>query len=329
MALPKPALDPAFNTTRASHVVLRVTDLPASRAFYVDTLGFAVSDDEPGRLSLRGLEEGCHHSLVLEQASAPSCARIGMRVRTEDDLDRALAYFRMEGLPAREVDVANQGRTIHVNDVTGTPLEFCASMPTRPRLILATAAQKGACPQRLDHFQVGTPRVRQALDAYMAMGFRLSEYIVADGTDDPAIVFLQRKGNPHDIVFATGPGPRLHHAAFMVPESGHLMIACDRLAENGFGRSVEFGPGRHFGPGYARFVYIRDPDGHRIELFTTHYQTMDCEDDPIRWDFSQLAAVGWGAPPPASWFSEASVFDGIDVAGSADGHNLADMLVQA
>jgi catechol 2,3-dioxygenase-like lactoylglutathione lyase family enzyme len=30
------------------------------------------------------------------------------------------------------------------------------------------------------------------------------------------------------------------------------------------------GPGRH-GPGHAQFVYMRDPDGHRVELFTTHF----------------------------------------------------------
>ena len=328
MAIPRPVFTPAFNVTRASHVVLRVSDLGASRAFYVDTLGFAVSSEDPQRLCLRGLEEACHHSLVLERGPEPCCARVGLRVQTDEDLDRLASHFASHGLPARFVEVPHQGRTVHALDAAGTPLEVCASMETRPRLILAASAFKGACPQRLDHMQIGTPQVQEALDFYMAMGFRLSEYIVADGTDDPAIVFLQRKGNPHDIVFAHGPGPRLHHAAFMVPESQNLLFACDQLAENGFGRSVEFGPGRHFGPGYARFVYIRDPDGHRMELFTTHYQTIDCEDEPVRWDFSQLAAVGWGAPPPASWFSDASAFAGVEVAAPASGPGLADLFVQ-
>ncbi len=329
MSIPPPVFDPPFDITRASHVVLRVKDLGASRAFYVDTLGFIVSDDEPGRLSLRGLEEGCHHSLVLLEEGVPSCARVGLRVRTPDDLDRVLTHFRAAGLDAREVPVPHQGRTVHVTDAVGTPLEICATMETRPRMILAVSAAKGACPQRLDHVQIITPHVRRSLDFYTAMGFRLSEYIVADGTDDPAIVFLQRKGNPHDIVFAHGPGPRLHHAAFMVPESHHLLFACDQLAENGFGRSIEFGPGRHYGPGYARFVYIRDPDGHRIELFTTHYQTMDYEDEPVRWEFSALAAMGWGAAPPASWFNEAAPFAGVDVSAPPDGLGLGDMLTQA
>ena len=104
-----------------------------------------------------------------------------------------------------------------------------------------------------------TPTVRPACEFYMGMGFRLSEYIVHDGSDDLRAVFLQRKGNPHDIVFVNNAGPRLHHAAFTIPEVYHLMYICDLLGRNGFGAGVEWGPGRHFGPGYARFVYLRDP----------------------------------------------------------------------
>jgi len=142
------------------------------------------------------------------------------------------------------------------------------------------------------------------------MGFRLSEYIVADGSDDLRAVFLQRKGNPHDIVFVNNAGPRLHHAAFTIPEVQHLMYICDLLGRNGFGASVEWGPGRHFGPGYARFVYLRDPDGHRVELFTNHYQTIDMEDAPIRWQVSDLNRGRWGTTPPTSWQQEASAFAG-------------------
>jgi catechol 2,3-dioxygenase len=123
-------------------------------------------------------------------------------------------------------------------------------------------------------------------------------------------VFLQRKGNPHDIVFVNNAGPRLHHAAFTIPEVQHLMYICDLLGRNGFGASVEWGPGRHFGPGYARFVYLRDPDSHRVELFTNHYQTIDMEDAPIRWQVSDLKRGRWGTTPPMSWQQEASTFAG-------------------
>src|SRR5215510_3916502 len=101
MTIPKPVFKPRFAITRASHAVLKVRDLAKSRAFYVDTLGFVVSEADKSTLYLRGLEEGCHHSLVLKSGGAPVCERVGMRVLTEDDLDLAQAHFKSRGLPTR------------------------------------------------------------------------------------------------------------------------------------------------------------------------------------------------------------------------------------
>ena len=313
MSIPISAYPAPFNVTRASHVVLTVRDLAKSRAFYVDALGFVVSDEDAGTLYLRGLEEACHHSLVLHQSSEPaSCDRIGMRVYTEDDLERAKAVFDAAALPARWVDVPHQGKTLHVSDSVGTPIEFCARMETKPRLVVAFEQFRGPCPQRLDHVQILTPHVRRACEFYTSLGFRLSEYIAVDGTDDLVFGFLQRKGNPHDIVFAAGAGPRLHHFAFLVPDAAHLIHACDYAGSRGFSGSLEHGPARH-GPGHALFVYLRDPDGHRVELFTTHYQVMDIENEPVRWDLSYMRNRPWGFPPRQRWYQEASPFTGIAV----------------
>ena len=55
----------------------------------------------------------------------------------------------------------------------------------------------------------------------MNLGFWLSEYVAPDH-EQFALVFLQRKGNPHDPGFFHGDGPRLHHFAFSVaPETQH------------------------------------------------------------------------------------------------------------
>jgi catechol 2,3-dioxygenase len=312
MAIPRSAYPAPFNTTRASHIVLTVRDLGASRAFYCDALGFIVSDEDAQALYLRGVEEACHHSLVLKKATdAPVCERVGMRVYTEDDLDAAKAYFDRANLPARWVEVPHQGRTLHVTDVVGTPLEFCATMPVKPRLVVQFQYHKGACPLRIDHFQILAPDVPRALEFYCGLGFRLSEYIAPDGTDDALFVFLQRKGNPHDIVFATGTGPQLHHAAFAVPDGQHILHACDIAGSFGFGGNLEFGPGRH-GPGHALFAYFRDPDGHRVEFFNTHYQMMDIENEPVRWDMTGTRNRSWGLPARARWFQEASRFLGVE-----------------
>lgn len=313
MTLPVTNLDPAFRITRASHVVLTVTDLAASKRFYGEVLGLVLTEADDSTLYFRGVEEACHHSLMLRKGATPGCARLGMRVFTESDLDKIKSYFEANGCPAAWADVAHQGRTLHVADPVGTPLEFCASMPVMPRMITKFASQRGGCALRLDHYQILTPEVRKACEFYMAAGFRLSEYIAPKGTFDLRGVFLQRKGNPHDIVFFHGAGPRLHHFAYLAPEVHHLLHACDVAGELGYGFQVERGPGRH-GPGHALFVYFRDPDGHRVELFNTHYQTMDIENEPVAWDpADRNVSFPWGMPARAAWFNEATSFEGVTV----------------
>jgi catechol 2,3-dioxygenase len=205
MSIPKTVYDPPFNVTRASHSVLTVKDLSVSRNFYVDLIGFIVSDEDKDTIYLRVVAEACHHSLVLKRARGePQAERVGMRVFTEEDLEKAKAFFEKAGLPAQWVQVPHQGRTLHVTDASGAPIEFCATMELKPRLVVAFEHHRGAVPQRLDHFQLLVPDVQKACEFWMSMGFRLSEYISPDGTKDLLFVFLQRKGNPHVIVYARG-----------------------------------------------------------------------------------------------------------------------------
>ena len=82
--------------------------------------------------------------------------------------------------------------------------------------------------------------------------------------------------------------------------------------KTGFAANLEHGPARH-GPGHALFAYFRDPDGHRVELFTTHYQMMDIENEPVRWNLSTMKNRPWGFPPREKWFKEASPFRNVTV----------------
>ena len=314
--LPSTDFDHPFNITRASHVELLVADLERSLSFYTRVIGLVVTEEDDGVAYLRGMEESCHHSLVLRASTEPAgCARLGFRVFTDDELERLAAYLDGAGLAPVWVDVPHQGRTLHVSDPAGVPLEFCARMPVRPRLLTRFHSYQGGGGLRLDHFQLHVPDVRALCAFYTDAGFRISEYVTPD---DRALVavFLQRKGNPHDIVLFEGPGPRFHHVAFTTPDVHRLTLACDVAGELGYGRRVERGPGRH-GPGHALYVYMRDPDGHRVELFTTHYQTLDIDDAPVRWDARDPEfGMPWGLPAQRSWHVEASGFVGVQATGS-------------
>lgn len=310
--LPHVTLRPEFLITRASHVVLHVRDLEASRAFWVDTLGYVISRQETDTLHLRGLGETCHHSLVLRASSDVGCARVGFRVFMEEDLERLARHLDEVGRSFEWVDVAHQGGTLHTTDASGTPLEFCASMDVVPRLTERYDEYRGAAVQRFDHFQILTRDVVEEAQFYGDLGFRLSEYVEDDDTEDLLFAFMQRKGNPHDVAIVHHEeGARLHHFGVLVPEVAGLFRAADVAASNGFGANVEYGPERHFGPSNAPFLYLRDPDGHRVELFTDHYQSIDLEVEPVRWARSQLSLSGisaWGTPPPVSWQRDASSY---------------------
>lgn len=307
--LPAVNLRPPFNITRASHVVLHVADLQKSRDFYVKIVGLVLTEETPTHCWLRGLSEACHHSLVLVLArDEATCKRIGFRVAFDEDLDVAYRYFQDQGLPADWVEVPHQGRTLHVSDPVGTRLELCAHMKLEPRMHLEYEIQKGAHAQRLDHFQIMAPDAWAACEFYSKLGFKNSEYL-AHG-DKLLGAFMYRKGTCLDLAIVEHQGPRLHHFAYTVPESHHIFTACDLAGYYGYATEVERGPGRH-GPGGMLFVYLRDPDGHRVELFNSHYQTIDTELEPVRWEAGSLSTnVRWGLPAVERWYMEATPFEG-------------------
>ena len=177
MPMPPAVYDPPFRITRASHVVLGVRDLAASRAFYTQIAGLVVTAETSDALYLRGIEEACHHSLVLRKSPDAVCSRIGMRVLTEADLERARATFEEAGCAVAWADVPFQGRTLHVTDPVGVPLELCARMPAEPRMLTKFSSWRGAAAQRIDHYQLLTPHVSKACAFYMSLGFKLTEYI--------------------------------------------------------------------------------------------------------------------------------------------------------
>jgi catechol 2,3-dioxygenase len=308
--LPPVNLRPAFNITRTSHVVLTVADLKKSRDFYVNVVGLVVSDEDESTCYLRALSEACHHSLVLVQSTnGGKCRRIGFRVFFDEDLDVAYQYFSSRGLPAEWISVPHQGRTLHVSDPIGTKIELCSQMETRPRMYLQKDKHKGACAQRLDHFQIHAPNVYDTCAFYSELGFRNSEYIAHQ--DKLLAAFMYRKGSCLDLAIVPGLSPRLHHLAYTVPEAHDIFTGCDLAGIYGYAASVERGPGRH-GPGGMLFVYLIDPDGHRVELFNSHYQTIDIEIEPVRWDAASISTnLRWGLPALARWHFVATQFEGV------------------
>lgn len=300
-----------FNVIRSARAILHVTDLEASREFYVHALGFIETESNEDVIYLRGLEERSHHSLVLKKAAKPAVEALGYKVASMEDLKALSSMFDAQGFQTKWIGVGKQhamGETLRVHDVAGIPLEFFVKMDPAERLLQRYDLYKGARMQRIDHFNVAVPDVGEAESFYKeSLGFAISEYTDTEEGERWA-TWLHRKQTVHDIAFMNGKGPRLHHIGFWLPDPLAIIHACDVLASIGFGENIERGPGRH-GLSNAFFLYLRDPDGHRIELYNGDYLTSDPDFKPIKWSVNDSQRqTFWGHEAPDSWFNETSTF---------------------
>ena len=311
MPVPAPNLYPEFNTVRLSHVEYAVTDLAASRAFYADTLGLQVTHEDRNQIYLRAMEERGHHCIILKTAEKAEVNVLGFKVYDEADLDRAEAFFKRKGQPTAWLQRPFQGRTLRTTDLFGVPIEFYAKMDRLPPIHQKYALYKGVKALRIDHFNTFTPDVDAAVGFWNEMGFRVTEYTEDEASGKLWAAWMHRKGGVHDMAFTNGTGPRLHHTAFWVPTPLNIIDLLDLMATTGYLSNIERGPGRH-GISNAFFLYVLDPDGHRIEIYCSDYQTVDPDLEPIRWDLKDpQRQTLWGAPAPRSWFENGSLFDGL------------------
>ena len=55
-------------------------------------------------------------------------------------------------------------------------------------------------------------------------------------------------------------------------------------------------------------MYLRDPDGHRLEIYTSDYYTGDPDHPVLRWSvLDPRRRDFWGNAVIPSWYSEASL----------------------
>lgn len=316
MPVPTPNLNPPFNIVRLSHVELNVTDLAWSRAYYVDTLGLQVTFEDANAIYLRAMEERGHHCVILKKSTAGTVGVLGFKVWSEEDLDKAAAWFKARDLPVEWIERPFMGRVMRTRDPWGIPLEFYASMERLEPIHQKYALYKGVKPLRIDHFNMFSPNVDNSVQFYSDMGFRVTEYTSDSETGRTWAAWMQRKGGVHDVAFTNGTGPRLHHLAFWVPTPLNIIDLLDLMSTTGYVDCIERGPGRH-GISNAFFLYIRDKDGHRTEIYCSDYQTIDPDMEVIQWDLKDpQRQTLWGAAAPRTWFEEGSTFDGAQVSES-------------
>jgi catechol 2,3-dioxygenase len=298
---------------RAAYAELIVTDLDEARRFWVDLLGLVVSHDPPGALYLRGYDELTHHSLILRQGPRPAAGRLAFRVRTAGDLDLAEAFYAALGSRTTRVPAGvtpGVGEAVRAQDPLGFTVELFFDADYVERLQQRYDLRRGAEIARLDHFNIVVPDVRAGYEYYRSLGFGLSETIEDEQTLYAAWMF--RKQTVHDVALTGGDGPRLHHLGFFAHEAHQVLRICDILGSLRLQSRIERGPGRH-GVSNAFYVYLRDPDGHRVEIYTSDYFTGDPDHPVLRWSVRDPRRRDfWGHAVIPSWYTEATAVLDLD-----------------
>lgn len=307
-------LPPPPDIVRCAYLELVVTDLAASREFYVDVLGLVVTEEDENAIYLRSLEEFIHHNLVLRKGPVAAAAALAFRVRTPEDVDVAEAFFQAKGCRTERRNdgfVKGIGDAVRVTDPLGFPYEFFYQVEHVERLAWRYDLYSPGALVRLDHFNQVTPDVVAGCTYLEELGFRVTE----DIEDEDGLIYaawFRRKQTVHDTALTGGAGPRLHHIAFSTHEKHNILAICDKLGALRKSDVIERGPGRH-GVSNAFYLYIRDPDGHRIEIYTQDYYTGDPDNPLVTWDVhDNQRRDWWGNPVVPSWYTDASLVLDLD-----------------
>ena len=298
---------------------LFVTNLAASRKFYVDTLGFIVAKETDSSLYLRGIEEFDEYSLILTENESAAIANFGLRVSSLDYLKELKQWHDEKGILNEWVEEGiheGLGACLKVAEPNGHSVVFYHSLKQinvrdengkiKALPMRYTHQFNGVPPIKIDHMNIRVEDVDKALEYWKdGLDFSISEFIQTD--DGKFAAWTRRSTFTHDVALVKANRPALHHVAFLVDGVTGVVRTADVLADAGYRHNIEYGPGRH-GVSNAFFLYIRDPDGHRMEIYANDY-ARDLDSEPIGWtleEYNEKGRLWWGSQVPDTFYAELS-----------------------
>jgi catechol 2,3-dioxygenase len=267
---------------------LAVRDLAASVDFYSRLWGLAEVSREEGAVYLRatGTE---HHVLALHEG--PRIALLGAVFAAPNKAVVDVLHAKAVAFGADVID------TPHPLPATaGGGYGFSFRTPDGIRQTISaevarhdTAIDDHRRPNKFSHV-VFRSADHPELERFFCdlLGFKVSDK--TDGID-----FLRCTRDHHSVALGKIAGPGLHHMAFELPDLDGLMGASGRLKLNGY--PIEWGVGRHAGPGNNVYSFFVDPNGFATE-YTTGMEQVDDETYPHRtaedWRNLPLKPCSWG-----------------------------------
>jgi catechol 2,3-dioxygenase len=269
-------LAPKHEIAHVAHVELLTPEPDKSLWFFTRVMGLTENGTEGDSVYLRTWDDYEHHTLKLTAHHTSGIRRCGMRVSSQDALDRLVLAIKDTGLGIgwRDGD-PGIGPTYLFRDPDGHEMEiYWESEWYRPPPELAPSLKnqaqaypaRGVCVRRLDHVNYLAAEVEPSTEFVRdVLGGQPTEEILLD-SGKIAGRWLNFTNKSYDLVYAadwTGTRGRLHHIAFATDTREDILRAADIFLDNGV--FIETGPHKH-AIQQTFFLYVYEPGGNRIEL---------------------------------------------------------------
>ncbi len=298
------------------HVEILTPRIEESLDFFTRVLGLHETDRAGRSVFLRTSGEFGHHSTVLTESDRPGLGHVGLQVAEPAHVEGWSRRLREAGL---EHDLLpggarrGQGDTVAFATPAGHAVELFYEVErlesATPSKLLSQPVRypaPGIGVRRLDHVNLTAPDVDVARDWWCGtLGFKLRE--AARTPEGDIGVWLSVTSQVHDVaIMRDGHGlARLHHVAYHLDTPEGILRATDALIDEG--ARIDVGPGKH-GLTQAFFVYVFEPGGNRVELFSGGYAIHGPDWQPVIWSGEDLerAIVWYGGELPESFFDVAT-----------------------
>ncbi|MGO2096972.1 MAG: VOC family protein [Candidatus Microbacterium stercoravium] len=309
--------EPIYDVAQLGHVEWLTPDLEASARFFTDTYGLFPVGETKDAVYLRAWNDDVLTSLRLTATTHPGLGHMAWRTTSPQALQRRVDALEARGIEGEwhDGDLGHgaayrfAGIGGHVQEVYFETEKYVAPPGEEP--YLPNQAQRfiphGAAAAHIDHINVLVPDVAAA-SAFQqeTLGFKLRERLTPAGGDEVG-AWLSVMTKAHDLALTREPSPtegRLHHLAYAVESHMDVIRAADMFLQ--LGTPVEFGPAKHSRT-QGFFVYVIEPGGNRVEIFTDGIHIFQPDWEPVTWTTeADGRGTAWGTPVPATFHSWAT-----------------------
>jgi catechol 2,3-dioxygenase len=292
-----------------AHVEVISPKPESSAAFFKNVVGLEESGRAGQSVYFRGWGEFFHHSLQLTEGPEPAIAHTAWRTEGPNELETCVKRLEAAGDGWQKPTVGHgpayrfraPGGQLHEvfweSERYVAPPELAPRVPNRPQHYIT----RGAGARRIDHVTFNTDNpFRDAKWFQETLGFRFMEYAKLDHADVVVTAFVSSTPMSHDLGLVldaidrtgklSGMKGRANHVAFWVDSREDILRAADVYVDAGL--TIEYGPAKH-GVGENFFLYVREPGGMRVELFSGGYMLYAPDIFPFEWKVSQGALNVW------------------------------------